>query len=151
MQEPRELDIAQCEALLRAHTVGRVAFSTPTGPYVIPVNYAVLEDSIVLRTTAYSLLGTHAHTTTPLAFEIDDIDYEHERGWSVLARGPGKVVEDYAEMARIREEAPSAPWASGTRALFVRLRWNELTGRQLGRDWDPLAEPAEPRDDGARR
>ncbi len=151
MQEPHELDIAQCEALLRAHTVGRVAFSTPTGPYLIPVNYAVMKDSIVVRTAAYSILGTYAHRTTPLAFEIDDFDHEHERGWSVLARGPGEVVEDHAEIARIREAAPSAPWASGTRALFVRLRWNELTGRQLGRDWDPLAEAAELRDGGARR
>jgi nitroimidazol reductase NimA-like FMN-containing flavoprotein (pyridoxamine 5'-phosphate oxidase superfamily) len=132
MAIPRDLDAARCEALLRSHTVGRVAFCTPAGPQVIPVNYAMLEDSIVLRTAAYSVLGTHARTTTLLAFEIDEIDDENERGWSVVAHGRGHVVEDHEDMAEIRATAPIDSWAGGTRTMFVRLRWDELTGRQVG-------------------
>ena len=76
--------------------------------------------------------------TPMLAFEIDGFDQEHERGWSVQARGRVEVVTDRAELDRIREVAEPEPWASGVRSLYLRLRWTELSGRQLGADWDPV-------------
>jgi len=51
MAESYELTVGQCEALLRSCTVGRVALSTPTGPHVIPVNYTVVDDAVIVRTT----------------------------------------------------------------------------------------------------
>ena len=38
MTEPHDLSYSECEALLRAGVVGRVALSTPTGPQILPVN-----------------------------------------------------------------------------------------------------------------
>lgn len=140
MSESRELGVGECRALLRAHEVGRVAVSTPTGPHMIPVNYAVLDDAIIVRTTPYSLLGTYGRGAI-LAFEIDGFESARQRGWSVLARGRGEVVEDHAEIAHLREVPQSHPWASGSRSMYIRLRWTELTGRQLGAHWDPLEEP----------
>jgi nitroimidazol reductase NimA-like FMN-containing flavoprotein (pyridoxamine 5'-phosphate oxidase superfamily) len=137
--ESRELGIGDCLALLRAHVAGRVAVSTPTGPHMVPVNYAVVDDAIIMRTTPYSLLGTYGRDAI-LAFEIDGFDSVRQRGWSVLARGPGEVVDDHAEIERLREVPQSQPWASGSRPLYLRLRWTELTGRQLGAHWDPLGE-----------
>ena len=84
--ESRELSAPQCEALLRVGMVGRVAFSTPTGPHMVPVNYTVVDDAIVVRTSPYSLLGTHGRNTM-VAFGVDGFDHELERGWSVQARG----------------------------------------------------------------
>lgn len=139
MPDSRELGVEECEALLRAGVAGRVAIATPTGPHIVPVNYSVVGQAIVVRTSPYSVLGTHGRDTT-LAFEIDGFDRTHERGWSVQARGRAEVVTDRDELDRIRAAAPPQPWASGARGLFLRLRWSELSGRQLGRHWSPLED-----------
>jgi nitroimidazol reductase NimA-like FMN-containing flavoprotein (pyridoxamine 5'-phosphate oxidase superfamily) len=135
----RELSAQQCEALLRAGIAGRVAISTPTGPHMVPVNYTVVDDAIVVRTSPYSLLGTHGRDTT-IALGIDGFDHELERGWSVQARGRVEVVTAREELDRIREVADPRPWADGVRSLYLRMRWTELRGRQLGADWDPVSE-----------
>jgi nitroimidazol reductase NimA-like FMN-containing flavoprotein (pyridoxamine 5'-phosphate oxidase superfamily) len=132
-----ELTRAQCESLLKAGVAGRVAVNTPTGPHIIPVNYSVVDDAIVLRTSPYSLLGTHGQDAL-LAFEVDQFDYEHQRGWSVLARGRSETVQAGPELDRIHEVWAPRPWAGGSRPLFLRLAWQEITGRRLGDGWDPL-------------
>lgn len=139
MPDSRELSYSECEALLRAGVTGRVALSTPTGPQIVPLNYSVVDSGIILRTSPYSVLGTYGRDAT-LAFEVDHLDHAHQRGWSVVARGRAEVVHDQSEIAHIRSVWEPRPWASGVRALFLRVRWNELTGRQLGTGWDPLRE-----------
>lgn len=139
MPDSRELSYSECEAFLRAGVAGRVAMSTPGGPQIVPVNYSVVDSAIILRTTPYSLLGTYGRDTT-LAFEIDQFDHTNQRGWSVVARGRATVVQDPKDIERIRSVWEPQPWASGVRSLFVRIRWDELTGRQLGTGWDPMHE-----------
>jgi nitroimidazol reductase NimA-like FMN-containing flavoprotein (pyridoxamine 5'-phosphate oxidase superfamily) len=139
MPDSRELSHAECERLLRAGVAGRVALAAPNGPHIVPVNYSVVDDAVVVRTSPYSLLGTYGRDTT-LAFEVDQFDYENQRGWSVVARGRSEIVQDADELDHIREVWPPRPWATGIRSLFVRLRWSELTGRALGVGWDPLRE-----------
>jgi len=77
-----ELSGPQCLDLLQAGLIGRAAFCSPAGPRVVPVNYALFEDSIVWRTTPYSELGRFG-PDAELAFEVDHIDYEKHQGWSV--------------------------------------------------------------------
>ena len=132
MKEPIELSQARCLELLSSFEVGRVALCTDTGPLVWPVNYSMVEDDIVFRTSPHSLLGTMAWNRH-LAFEVDRIDLDREDGWSVLATGTGEMVEDLAELALIRTFRDPHPWAGGpSRLLYVRLRWVGLTGRELG-------------------
>ena len=138
MYETFDLSHTECEQLLRAGLVGRVAACTPDGPHIIPVNYAVTDDAIVLRTTPYSLLGSQARGTV-LALEVDQFDYEYHRGWSVVARGRADVVVDPDELDHIRETWNPSAWAAGGRSLYLRLRWTELTGRRLGQGWDPMS------------
>ena len=139
MADTRELSVADCEALLRSGVAGRVAISTPMGPHIVPVNYSVVGDAIIVRTSPYSLLGTYARDTL-LAFEIDGFDPGRERGWSVQARGRVEFVSDRADLELIREVSEPQPWAGGARSLYLRLRWTELSGRQLGHDWSPVAD-----------
>lgn len=134
MPESRDLDPEGCIRLLRAGGLGRVALSTPDGPHIVPVNYAVFEDTIVIRTSAYSVLGTYGRNAM-LAFEIDHVDHERHVGWSVVARGRGWAEVEPDEITRIREAWQPRPWASGTRNLYLRIRWESLTGRSLGTDW----------------
>jgi nitroimidazol reductase NimA-like FMN-containing flavoprotein (pyridoxamine 5'-phosphate oxidase superfamily) len=137
--ESHELSTQQCEALLRVGMVGRVAFSTPAGPHMVTVNYTVVDDAVVLRTSPYSLLGTHGRNTV-VAFGVDGFDDELERGWSVQARGRMEVVTAHQELDHIREVADPRPWATGVRALYLRLHWTELSGRQLGGNWNRVPD-----------
>ncbi len=129
--ESRELSAAECRTLLQDGVAGRVAFSTATGPQIVPVNYTVLEDSIIIRTSPYSLLGTYARDAT-IAFEIDGFDRELARGWSVQVRGRLEDVTTAEELRTIKELAEPQPWAPGIRTLHLRLRYDQLTGRQVG-------------------
>ena len=125
------LDPAQCERLLRRGNFGRVGLVTSRGPDVVPVNYTVVEDSVVVRTTSDGLLARHGHQQ-PLVFEVDLVDHERWEGWSVTARGVGEVVPEAGSGRRPAVRA----WATGERSAQLHLPWTELTGRRLGAGWD---------------
>jgi nitroimidazol reductase NimA-like FMN-containing flavoprotein (pyridoxamine 5'-phosphate oxidase superfamily) len=131
MADPHELSTDECDRLLRFGVVGRVAVTTPKGPHIVPVNYSVVDDMVVFRTTPYSVVGTYG-MNAQMAFEVDHVDYDYWTGWSVLARGRGEPIADAAEVQRINHVWPPHPWASGQRNLYLALRWTELTGRRLG-------------------
>jgi hypothetical protein len=116
-----------------------VALTTPDGPFIVPNNYSVIDDAIVMRTSPESVLGTYGPTTT-LAFEVDQVDYERHHAWSVLARGPARVLAPGEELDRVRRLWDPHPWAAGDRPLYLALTWHELTGRKIGAGWDPFAE-----------
>jgi nitroimidazol reductase NimA-like FMN-containing flavoprotein (pyridoxamine 5'-phosphate oxidase superfamily) len=132
MAELRELSYAECRGLLVRQRAGRVAVSTPDGPHIIPLNYSVVDESIIFRTTPFSVLGTYARNAK-LAFEVDEFDEEHRIGWSVVARGRADVVGDPEELQEIRRVCAPLPWADGARNLFFRMDWKELSGRAVGR------------------
>ena len=136
---PVELTQDECLTLLRSGVVGRVAYMTPDGPRIQPVNYAVHGNSVVFRTAAYSELGTLGRNAE-LAFEIDQLDFETHLGWSVVAVGSARVVDDADELADIRESWDPRPWASGTRTMYLKITWRILTGRRLGQDWSPASQ-----------
>lgn len=141
MREPSELTYQECRSFLASGEMGRVAVSTPLGPRIIPVNYTVADNSIIFRTTPYSLLGTYARNAN-LAFEVDQIDAQH-RGWSVVAVGRANMVEDIDELHEIRAEWDPKPWVGGTRLTYFRMPWSELSGRCLGGD-SPYAMSPQP-------
>ena len=134
MSTPVQLGVSECRELLEGGVVGRVAMATPVGPRIVPVNYSVHDDSIVFRTAPYSQLSTYGWDTE-LAFEVDHLDYEGHQGWSVVAVGRAYVVDDPDEVQVIRGEWEPRPWAGGSRNLYVKLPWRELSGVRLGDDW----------------
>ena len=137
MQRIQELSRPDCVRLLRAGVGGRLAFVVDGEPHVIPVNYVVHEESVLVRTTPYSLLGTHARGTV-VCFEVDQLDHENQRGWSVAVRGRVEVVDEPDDLAEIADTAPLRSWAEGSRSLVLRIPWAEIGGRQLGEGWDPV-------------
>lgn len=136
MHTSHDLSREDCVRLLGAGLAGRVALGTPTGPHIVPVNYTVDHESILLRTTAYSLLGTYGRDAQ-LCLEVDQFDHELERGWSVVVRGRASFVDDHDELVEIARSWQERPWAAGQRHLVIRIPWTELSGRQLGGGWDP--------------
>jgi len=141
MAESRDLDPRECERLLRAGAVGRVAVSTPDGPHIVPASYAVVDDTIVVRTSSYSVLGTYGRNSM-LAFEVGQMDHDRRVGWSVVARGRGWAEVDPDQVARLRKDWLQRHGPSGNRSLYFRIRWDSITGRSLGsrgtRDESPV-------------
>ena len=54
------LTMTECRAYLGTSGVGRVLFLEPRGPVAIPVNYAMLGDDIVIRTSGQGSLTAAA-------------------------------------------------------------------------------------------
>ena len=76
--------------LLRREKVGRLVYIDDLGPIAERVNYAVAEETIVLRVEGDG--KRQAAAQTALAFEVDRLDPDHKSGWSVIMRGPGREV-----------------------------------------------------------
>ncbi len=140
MPESVELSNEDCQRLLRAGTVGRVAVSTPRGPHIVPVNYVVSGDAVIFRTSPYSVLGSHARNSL-LAFEVDHLEPGQDDSWSVVARGRCEFIDDPRELDAPDDTKRPKAWASGSRNLFLRLPLTELSGRSLGVGGAPLALP----------
>lgn len=124
------LDEAACIELLAHHRfVGRVAFVVDDRPIVLPVNYIFDNDSVVFCTGSGTTLNAVAGGAD-VAFEVDDSVPLRHSGWSVLVRGHAEVVTDRGELARLRR-GPLRPWAKGARANWIRIRLEEISGRQI--------------------
>lgn len=132
MLELAEMSRAECERKLRARIVGRIAMTTPSGPLIIPINYAVTEDAVLVRTAPYSVLGAHGRGSV-VALEIDEIDEAYHSGWSVVVRGQLDAVNENDTAEPFADRGPR-PWAPGTRSLLLRLPLAdaEVSGRVLG-------------------
>ena len=136
-----ELPVAECHRLLRVGLVGRLAIVDSDGEILLlPLNYAVVDGAVVIRTFEGTRLAAElwaARRTDPprAAFEVDHIDHEKWRGWSVVAHGTFAPV-DAAELAGHRLPRP---WAAGPRDLFARMTITSIAGRRLGTGWDSEA------------
>jgi nitroimidazol reductase NimA-like FMN-containing flavoprotein (pyridoxamine 5'-phosphate oxidase superfamily) len=134
MSDVEELSYAKCRGLLAGGVFGRVAVCTADGAQILPVNYSVVDEAVVFRTSTYGVVATH-DWSRPMAFEVDHVDYGDQRGWSVVAVGRGERVEEIEELSLIKRTWDPRPWAGGARPLYVRLAWTELTGRRVGKGW----------------
>src|SRR5271165_118026 len=120
---------AECRRLIAPGGVGRIAFGTISGPVVLPVNFAVLADTIVIRTAEGTIIDGHADDK--VALEVDHIDEALRQGWSVLVRGPAHRVMHPAELHHLQEDAVVWPWPGGEREVYVRIIPSEITGRRI--------------------
>jgi nitroimidazol reductase NimA-like FMN-containing flavoprotein (pyridoxamine 5'-phosphate oxidase superfamily) len=125
----QELSPDQCEQLLRGSPIGRVVFNDARGPVALPVNYAVDRGDIVFRTESFSSIMGAAYVQR-VGFEVDAIDPERHEGWSVLATGDVRVVDDPAELRHV-ESLGVTPWAEGARTRYLRLRVQTISGRRI--------------------
>jgi hypothetical protein len=125
-----ELPPDECLALLQDSPIGRVAWTGPDGPQIIPMTIAVHDGAVIFRTIAYSAFGRVVDGTT-LAVETDDIDRTTCTGWSVLVVGPADTVPDSAELAALWRRGGPEPWAPGVRTMFVRVTPHRVTGRRI--------------------
>ena len=122
------IDRRGCFELLAGQVVGRLAVLEGGAPLILPVNYALDGEAIVLRTGSGSKLD--ASHGSAACFEIDDIDPDHRAGWSVVVRGHLHEVTPYdaTDLDRVIDLPDS--WVDD-RTHVLELRPWSVTGRRI--------------------
>jgi hypothetical protein len=108
-----EIDREECLQLLAAKSVGRIAYATDAGARILPVNYILVDGSIIFRTVPDGEIYHHALSSI-CAFEIDEPNEFFESGWSVVVLGRLELAteEDFARMlyGKLLQPLLASPW-----------------------------------------
>ena len=123
------LDRAECLTLLSEARTGRVGVSVRALPVILPVNYALMGDAIVLRSVSGSKLDA-ALAGAVVAFEVDQLHEHTAGGWSVLVQGVATVLKEPTELARA-ETLGLRPWVNGRNDRYVKISTDVISGRRL--------------------
>ena len=126
-----ELDAAECYRLLALHEIGRLGVNAEHYPLIVPVNYALDRDVIVIRTHPGPTLTAAVHAN--VSFEVDEIDRRTRSGWSVLVRGLAEELTSAhgVELVERTQASGVRPWAPGERGRWVRIIPQAVSGRRI--------------------
>ena len=120
------LSISECEHRLEGGGVGILALCGIAAPILRPVNFALHEGWILIRTGVGQILEA-AVGSEPASFTISEIDRFEHTGWSVIVSGKladRSALSDIA-VAKLR------PWARVEKHHFVGLSIEEISGRRI--------------------
>ncbi|MEO7126272.1 MAG: pyridoxamine 5'-phosphate oxidase family protein [Nakamurella sp.] len=125
------LSSSRCYRLLAERSVGRIGVVSDGYPVIIPVNYAMDGETVVVRTARGSVVGRA--DLTKASFQIDQFDPKRKSGWSVLLRGQlnALTVEDRNELIERTRATGVSPWAPGEHDLWMRISPEDVSGRQI--------------------
>lgn len=119
----------QCWELLQSAEVGRLAMAVAGEVDIFPVNYVVHDHSLVFRTAEGTKLVEVAISGN-VAFEVDGYEPERGRAWSVVCKGPAKLIDTFDEIYQA-QNLPLFPWNNAPKERFVRIRPITVTGRRF--------------------
>jgi hypothetical protein len=119
----------ECWKYLRSSYIGRLAVINGAAPEIFPVNFMVVEETVVFRTAP----GTNLRALlkgTAAAFEVDGLNPYGTEVWSVVLKGePGTFDGD---PAALQEAGPDRdPWQPGLKEHLVQIRPAEISGRRF--------------------
>lgn len=120
----RALTEAECLCLLAEEWVGRVVYVDGVLPTAFPVNYLLMNRSIVFRTKSDARLLT-ADPELAVSFEIDRFDEQERTGWSVLVTGRCRPL--HPGLA----DTSLDTWASLRRGVLRGISCDIVSGRRL--------------------
>jgi len=125
------LDEDECLVLLGREPVGRIGLAASALPVVLPINFALVERTIVFASEPGLKLEA-ARQGTVACIEVDGHDTLSHSGWSVLATGRLREITDPDRVAEARQLAVS-PWAIPHPQFYIELDIELLSGRRINR------------------
>jgi nitroimidazol reductase NimA-like FMN-containing flavoprotein (pyridoxamine 5'-phosphate oxidase superfamily) len=130
-----QLGETECLRLISPGGIGRLAYSRPDGPAVLPVKYELHEGTIVFRSSQDGPVGGDLRTGIAeaeykVAFEIDSFGIADWKGWSVFIHGAAHHVDSDAERASVLHSGVES-WPAGEREHFVRIIPTLITGWRI--------------------
>lgn len=121
----------ECLQLLEGDVpkVGRVEVIHDNRPDVLPVNYVVVDGSVVFRTGEGEKLAA-AVDGAFVAFDVDAIDASWEEGWSVVVHGQAELLRSTAEIEHLNGLLARS-WVPTERVHHIRIVPESITGRSI--------------------
>jgi hypothetical protein len=133
----------ECLRLLETTTIGRLGVVEGGAALIFPVNFAVADGTILVRTAPGAKL--RAARRAPVTLEVDQVDSETRTGWSVMVRGRVEEITSFdAPAVRALRDLPLHPWA-GEKPVWLRILPSVVSGRRLTGPQAPApTAPSEP-------
>lgn len=122
------LSTDECFDLLASEPVGRVAFIADGDPQIFPITYLVADNRILFRSGEGTKLNAAAHARR-VAFEVDSYDAVNHRGWSVVANGHARLVDDDERVQGMEDHLE--PWVEAARANWIEILVDDISGRRI--------------------
>jgi nitroimidazol reductase NimA-like FMN-containing flavoprotein (pyridoxamine 5'-phosphate oxidase superfamily) len=119
----------ECLRLLGRSTLGRIGVTVGALPVILPVNYRLVGEHVVFRTTTGTKLDAATHNAV-VAFEVDEFDPFSHTGWSVLVTGLASEVTDSDALMELRQ-AHVPRWAPSGDERIVEVSTEMLSGRRI--------------------
>jgi uncharacterized protein len=116
--------------LLMEASVGRLGLSIEALPVILPVNYVLIDDSIVFRTVHGTKLDA-ATRHAVVAFEVDQYEPDGSAGWSVLVRGRASEITDPEIPTTARARGLSSWALDGAADHYILIDTDVVTGRRF--------------------
>lgn len=123
------LDREECLRLLARSTLGRIGVSSGALPTVLPVNFLLDGDRILVRTGVGTKLDAAARDAV-VAFEVDDFDTMYHSGWSVVVTGIAREISDPEELAEV-QRARLTRWAPRGDGHVIAISTEMISGRRI--------------------
>ncbi len=130
MSALRTLSREECFVHLHRGRLGRVSVKIGELPAILPVNYAVLDEDIIIRTAPGTKLSV-AMMGVQTAFEIDGATLAPRSGWSVLVVGHAVRIREPGPLDAVRA-LPLDNWAPGAHDDYFRIPCEHVSGRSFG-------------------
>lgn len=125
------MEPAECYRLLATRQIGRLGVIAEHHPLIIPMNFAMDDDIIVVRTGPGLKLESARHAN--VTFQVDDIDDTTHTGWSVLVRGLAEEMTAAHHPRLIARTARTGlePWVPGDDFRWMRIIPHGISGRRI--------------------
>jgi hypothetical protein len=120
----------ECRQRLQAQGVGRIGVLADGMVEILPVNYVVDGDDVIVRVRHGGQIDVGSQDGAWVALQIDHADARYHEGWGVLVHGHCDHVTDPEETARLAR-LPLTPWGDGGRNLFLRISMESVTGMRI--------------------
>jgi nitroimidazol reductase NimA-like FMN-containing flavoprotein (pyridoxamine 5'-phosphate oxidase superfamily) len=128
--DPQSFSREQCLALVASVSIGRVVYTDQALPAVVPMNFVLDEDEVVIHTGSGSTLAA-AIRNAVVAFQVDDFDSDTTTGWSVTITGRARLVDGGEEATRL-SRLPLRPWVPTKNGQLIRIPARHVGGHRLG-------------------
>jgi len=128
-REAIELTEGECWQLLCSVSLGRVVFTHHAMPAIRPVNHVVDDQRIIVRSHLGAAITSRADAGSVVCYEADDLDPVRHIGWSVIATGLARLVQEPDAIARY--EQLLEPWVAGEMDHVISIEPRFITGVRL--------------------
>lgn len=125
----RVMGIDECLERIASVPVGRLAFHLDGEIAVLPVVQVLDGVDVCFRTAGDSKIQAaidHARVT----YEVDAFDAETRSGWSIVVNGNAVIADE--EDTRALTDGSGRPWVPDEGLVWIRVRTQSVTGRELG-------------------